>query len=104
MKRTLIIAALAATSLAAAPARAGLNSGDWAAILGAVVEVAGAAATGYAAAQQAQADAQAAAQPQAAPTIFYTGFYMKAWGVKVCQYTDGSELAIDSRSSCPAYF
>jgi hypothetical protein len=104
MKKTLIIAALAASTLVSVPARAGLNSADWGAILGAVVEVAGAAATGYAAAQQAQADAQAAAQQQVTPTIFYTGFYMKAWGVKVCQYTDGSELAIDSRSSCPAYF
>ncbi len=99
----MVVTLFAATATLTAPARAGLNSADWANILGAVVEVAGSAAAGYAAAQQAQAEQQAAEQ-RPDPTIFYTGYYMKPYGVKVCQYTDGSELAIDKRSECPAYF
>lgn len=102
MKKTIIIAALAATSLAAAPARAGLNSGDWAAILGAVVEVAGAAATGYAAAQAVRANQLPT--PQVMPNVFYTGWSMDPAVGLLCHYSDNSQRPYPTLADCPASF
>ncbi len=98
MKKLILIAAMSASAIAT-PARAGLNSGDWAAILGAVVEVAGAAATGYAA-------AQAARQPAQPPevNVFYTGWSIDPAVGLLCHYSDGSQRPYPSLSECPASF
>ncbi len=106
MKKLLISAAIAAGSLSA---NAGsMHGGDWADLISVVIGGVASAAQGYAAAQQ-QAQQQAAYEAQALanqppPTVFYKGYYINGAGVKVCTYTDGSELAIASLSQCPAYF
>jgi len=103
MKRPLILLAASVALVAAAPARAGLNSADWAGILNVVVGAAGAASAGYAASQQAQQEA--AAQQAPTPTVFYKDVLLNLDGELVCIYSDGSTLIAANMNvnNCPAY-
>lgn len=94
--KKLLIAAAAASVLVAAPARAALHGGDWADIISVVIGAAGAAAQGYAAAQQ--------ANQVPVYNVVYTGWSMDPNVGLLCHYSDGSQRPYPTLSECPAYF
>lgn len=105
MNKLLLSAALAAGILSA-PAHAGsLHSGGWADIVGAIIEVGAAAATGYAAAQVAQQQAAIASMPQqGGRMVYYKSIVYNTDGTRTCLYDDSSWVVIRPGEDCVSYF